>query len=87
MNNILIYFIQFKKEIYMYSIQQNKGFLKAQYFTSFMINGYDKQSRLHGIHIITYDILILSYLLNKDYWNHADEYADYLKSLSVNFVL
>ena len=49
------------------------------------------------IHIITYNILhitynlekkiILSYLLNKDYWNHADEYADYLKSLSVNFVL
>ena len=44
MNNILIYFIQFKKEIYMYSIHQNKAFLKAQYFTSFMNNEYDKLS-------------------------------------------
>ena len=47
MNNILIYFIQFKKEIYMYSIHQNKAFLKAQYFTSFMIKEYDKLSRLN----------------------------------------
>ena len=69
----------------MYSIRQNKAFLNAQYFTSLMINEYNKLSRLCRIHII-FKKLVLSYLLNKDYWNHADEYADYLKSLSVSFV-